>query len=465
MAVVAPFRGVRFNSDKIENLEEVLTPPYDVINEEAGAAFLEKNTYNMIQLDLRSNTSQEAGGNAERYAAARTRFHAWQEEGILVRDEQPAIYLYYIDYTHPSGRRLTRKGMISLVKLEEFSEGIIKPHEKTFDSVITERLGLMNECLAQFSQVFSIYHDSDHCVISALEKAREPEPVCSAKDQMGNTHTVWRVTDYRALAEAGRFFADKPLYIADGHHRYTTALECRRQVRTRHPDLSADSPFNYIMMYLCAAEDQGLSVLPTHRLVTFPDRLSAHDLVKKMGQGLRVEEIRGGSREILIAEVMSRMNEAEMSRSTPVFGLYHAGEDRCFMLSLKPGVLEQGHALNGQPEVLKQLDVVVLSELLISTYLGLDHQQCVRKKLISYFSDSAEALDVTVKKSVADEHITPLLFLMNPTRVQQVTDVADSGEIMPHKSTYFYPKIMTGLLINKLVAAEKIQAAESIVRA
>ena len=249
MAVVAPFRGMRFNPDKIKHLEEVMTPPYDVISEEAGAAFLERNTYNMIHLDLR-NTSQMAGGKPERYAAAGTRFHAWQNEEILVRDEQPAIYLYYIDYTHPSGRRLTRKGLISLVGLAEFSEGIVKPHEKTFEAVIAERLELMNECQAQFSQVFSIYHDSENVVISALEKAREPDPVCLARDQVGSTHTVWRVTDPQALAKASRYFADKALYIADGHHRYTTALGCRRQVMASHPGLPAGSPFNYIMMYL-----------------------------------------------------------------------------------------------------------------------------------------------------------------------------------------------------------------------
>lgn len=459
MAVVAPFRGVHFNPDKINNLEDVVTPPYDVISEAAGTAFLEKNMYNMIQLDLRSNTSPGGDGESGRYAEARTRFDAWQDDQVLIRDDQPAIYLYYIDYTHPSGRRLTRKGLISLVGLAEFSEGIVKPHEKTFAAVVAERLELMTACRAQFSQVFSLYHDRENIVISTLEQAREHEPVCSVTDHLGNVHTVWRVTDQQALAGVAGYFADKPVYIADGHHRYTTALSCRKQALTEQPDLPADSPLNFTMMYLCAAEDDGLSVLPTHRLVTFPGRLSADEVVRKMKAGLRVEELKSGSREVLIAEVLSRMNEADMAFSAPVFGLYHAGEDRCFLLRLADEDTERSKSLARLPQVLRQLDVVVFSELLVREYLDLDHQRCVREKLISYFSDPDDALDVSVKKSIADDSITPLLFLLNPTHVQQVTDVADSGEIMPHKSTYFYPKIMTGLLINKLVADEKIQGA------
>ncbi|VAW38896.1 hypothetical protein MNBD_DELTA04-1792 [hydrothermal vent metagenome] len=459
MAIVAPFRGVRFNPDKIKNLEDVVTPPYDVISEADGTAFLEKNLYNMIQLDLRNSTLHGSDSEAGRYAEARTRFDAWQDDQILIRDDRPAIYLYYIDYTHPSGRRLTRKGLISLVGLAEFSEGIVKPHEKTFATVVAERLELMKACRAQFSQVFSLYHDRENIVIKTLEQAREPEPVCSVTDHFGNVHTVWRVTDPQALAGVAGYFADKPVYIADGHHRYTTALSCRKQALAEQPDLPADSPLNFTMMYLCSAEDDGLSVLPTHRLVTFPGRLSADEVVRKMKAGLRVEELKSGSREVLIAEVLSRMNEAEMTLSAPVFGLYHAGEDRCFFLRLKDENTERSASLARLPQVLQQLDVVVFSELLIQEYLGLDHQRCVREKLISYFSDPDDAIDVSVKKSIADDNVTPLLFLLNPTRVQQVTDVADSGEIMPHKSTYFYPKIMTGLLINKLVAAEKIQGA------
>ena len=455
MAIVAPFRGVRFNPEKIRNMEEVVTPPYDVISEEEGARFLEKNAYSMIQLDLR-NTSQDSGDNIERYARARALFEAWQEEGVLIRDEQPAVYLYSITYTHPSGRKMTRKGLICLVGLAEFSEGIVKPHEKTFEAVIADRLQLMRECQAQFSKVFSMFQDKDNVVIAALEKAREPEPLCSLRDHFGNTHTLWRVTDPAALDTVGRYFADRPVYIADGHHRYTTALGCRRQELLKNPNLPPDSPYNYIMMYLCATGDEGLSVLPTHRLLRYPGTLSADRCAAILRQGLTVEEIRGATREILMAEVLARMNEWAMTSPVPVFGLYHPGEDRCFLLTLQDEC-EQYAALAAKPRVLQGLDVVILSELLFRDLLGLDHRRITTEKLLSYFSDPDEAIDVAVKRSVEDDGTTPLLFLLNPTRVSQVTDVADSGQIMPHKSTYFFPKILTGLLINKLAPGEKIR--------
>jgi uncharacterized protein (DUF1015 family) len=458
MAIVAPFRGMRFNPEKIHNLEDVVTPPYDVISEEDGAKFLKKNLYNMIQLDIRA-TAQGAEESSGKYRSAKDLFQNWQNEQVLIRDDQDAIYLYYIDYFHPSGRRMTRRGLISLVGLAEFSEGIVKPHEKTFDSVIVDRMQLMAECRAQFSKVFSIYPDSRQEVISTLEQSREEQPVCTVADHLGNTHTIWRVTDRKAIDAVARYFRDKPVYIADGHHRYTTALGCRNNALKRNPDLPADSPYNFIMMYLCSLEDEGLSVLPTHRLLNFPGSITANKVIRLTADGFSAEEIHGGSREILVAEVMSRMNEAEMSSSNPVFGLYHPGEDRCFLLTMK-GRPRQYPSLEDKPEVLRNLDVVVLSELLIQQLLGLDHKKLVNEKLLSYFSDPDEAIDVAVKRSVAEDTSTPLLFILNPTRAGQVVDVADHGEIMPHKSTYFYPKIMTGLMINKLVTGEKIYLAE-----
>lgn len=460
MALIAPLRGLRFNPDKIEKLDEVVTPPYDVISEEDGAKFLEKNVYNMIQLDLRNNPH---GGSesvdAVRYQQAKSLFDTWQDNDILIRDDKPAIYLYYIDYTHPSGRTMTRKGIISLVGLAEFSEGIVRPHEKTFDAVIIDRMRLMDECKAQFSQVFSIYNDSQNIVIETLEKARESQPVCSVKDHLHNTHTLWRVTDKEALDSVIHYFSDQPVYIADGHHRYTTALGCRDNAMAKDPNLPAESPYNYIMMYLCSTEDEGLSVLPTHRLLNYPATISADKVLELLEPGLNIEEVNGGSREVLVAEILARMNESIMTSSNPVFGLYHAGEDRSFLLTLKEKS-DTFAAIAAKPEVLRDLDVVVLSELFFNEFLDLDHMKIVREKLVSYYSDPDEAIDVAVKKSIADDQHTPLLFLLNPTRVHQVTDVADSGEIMPHKSTYFYPKIVTGLMINKLVESEKIYMPE-----
>jgi uncharacterized protein (DUF1015 family) len=455
MAVVAPFRGVRYNPGKIKNIEEVLTPPYDVINEEEGALFLRRNPYNMIQLDLR-NTGQRADRDHDRYGEARDRFADWQKEQVLIRDPEPALYLYFIEYQHPSGEVLVRKGLVGLVGLAEFSEGIVKPHEQTFSGVIEDRLELMDACGAQFSQVFSLYSDPDQKIMARLEAAREPDPVVVARDRDGNLHTLWRVSDPEVLGEVARMFTDKPLYIADGHHRYTTALACRRRALERNPDLPPESPYNYIMMYLCACEDPGLSVLPTHRLLNLPGQVSAAQAVAVVEPFFTVTELpgAGGSRESLVHSLLDRMDECAGEADRICLGMYHPGEDRAFLLTVRPEAL-QSRMIQAHSSVLRNLDVVVLSDLLLHGAFGLSHERCVQDGLVSYFSDVDAALDSAVKKSVSNTKSTPLLFFLNPTRVSQVTDVADQGEIMPHKSTFFYPKILTGLLLNKLTGEDE----------
>jgi len=450
VALIAPFRGLRYNPEKISRLEEVVTPPYDVIDERAQAAFLAGNPFNMIQLDLSKNVTAE-GMTAERYDRSRQLLEEWQRQQVLVRDGQPAIYLYYIDYQHPSGRRLTRKGLVCLTGLAEFSEGIVKPHEQVFRGVITDRLRLLDACRTQFSQVFSLYPDNRGEVMAMLEGAREPEPLGRCQDKDGCRHSLWRVSDPGVLERVRELFRDKNLYIADGHHRYNTALQMRELMAGRLGGLAADSPFNFIMMYLCAMEDPGLSVLPTHRLVRLP-ATSADELVARLAEGFEVEEIRGGAREVLTAEVLARMDELQGTRKT--FGLYHPGEDRCFLLAMRKGMMEAA-GFGEIPEELRQLDVVVLSELVLGRCLGLDHQRCEEEHLLDYFSDPDEALDKAVKESL-EQGCDSVIFLINNTLVSQVRRVSDAGLIMPHKSTYFYPKIMTGLVMNRLVEGERV---------
>lgn len=452
MAAVAPFRALRYNPEKITRLEDVITPPYDIISAEDGEKLRRKNPYSMINLDLR-NTSQDETEDDGRYQEARDRFMSWVEEEIVVRDAQPGIYLYAIDYQHPNGRVLTRKGIVCLVGLAEFSEGIVRPHEKTFAGVISDRLKLLETCEAQFSKVFSIYSDPQQEVVRTLEQAQEGQPVVQVKDAHANTHSLWRVADAAAIAKVQQFFADKPVYIADGHHRYTTALELRRRAFAANPDLPADDPRNFMMMYLCGCEDPGLSVLPTHRLVRWPGAMSADLLADKLGAEMTVTEITQSSRESLMAETFNQMDEAAAASGLPAFGVYHAGENRAFLLTSAKETLD---SMADKPEVLRSLDVVALSELLIGRCLGLSHEQCAKGRLISYLSDPDEALDAAVKESVREDGHTPLLLLLNPTKVEQVLRVADSGEIMPHKSTFFYPKILTGLLIRKLDEAAQL---------
>ena len=443
MAVVKPFRGLRYNPEKIERMEDIVTPPYDVIDEQ-GTDFYKKNPYNMIQLDLTKFAGNDV--TEERYLSAKRKFDRWQDESVLIQDQFPALYLYFIDYTLPSGKKFTRKGFVGTVGLAEFSEGIVKPHEMTFRSVTTDRLRLLDTCRAQFSQVFSFFSDEQGEVMAALEKGCPDTPLYSVEDQDGSVHRLWRITDPEIFAHVQSFFQDKSLYIADGHHRYTTALQLRELLWERGETLEVDSPFNHIIMYLCPMEDPGLTVLPTHRLVSYPEKLSVSDLIAKLRSSFHIEEIKNGSREMLVVEVIGRMDEHKSGDRT-VFGLYHPREDRCLMLTLKDGAMVNIKA--DLADALRELDVVALSELVLDRLLGLDHERCEKEDLVHYYSDPDNALDVAVKGATGTDQ-EPILFLMNNTPVFQVKKIADQNLIMPHKSTYFYPKILTGLLINKL---------------
>lgn len=451
MAVIAPFRGLRYNLAKIPNMEAVVTPPYDVIDAEAQAAFMAKNPYNMIHLDLSKNFKADELTDA-RYDQARRLFEAWQAEGVLVRDPQPAIYIYHVEYRLPSGERRTRKGLLTQVQLAEFSEGVVKPHEKTFANAISDRLRLLDTCHAQFSPIFSLYSDEEGAVLARLEAAK-PEPLCSATDHDGCVHRLWAVADPAALAAVQELFRQKALYIADGHHRYTTALQFRALMRERLGSVAPESPYNHTMMYLCPMEEPGLAVLPTHRLVRVPGRLAVDDLLARIAEAFRMEEISDGGREMLVAELFNRMADAAPNETR--FGFYHAAADRSFLLTMKEGAMERlaGH----HPAALRDLDVVALSDLIFDQFLALDKSRCVQGDLLEYYSDADEALDKAVKEAQAASDHTPLLFLMNATLVSQVRRVADEGLVMPHKSTFFYPKILTGLLLNKIVPDEAIR--------
>ncbi len=446
MAMIAPFRAVRYNPDRISRLEDVVTPPYDVIDERAQAAFLARNPYNVIQLDLSKQIYRDET-EIDPYQYSAMLFQMWLDDGVLVEDEEPAVYIYWIDYNHPSGRRLTRKGFISLVQLADFSTGVVKPHEKTFASVTDDRLRLMEATGAQFSQIFSLYSDPDATVMDALTASRPADPVCEVVDQDGCRHRLWKVSEPATIEAVQRAMADKSLYIADGHHRYTTALRLRDRERQRRGELAADDPYNQVAMYLCPMEDEGLSVLPTHRLVRVPAAVGAMDtLLARLGDCFAVQELTDGSRESLVAEALARIDEYRGEAT--ILGLYHPGDDRCFLLTLQEGCAPWQDVK--QPDALRRLDVVVLSDLVLDRLLGLSHERCEAEDLVEYFSDAGEALDVAVKEANAKETAQPVVFLMRPTGVDQVRRIADEGLYMPHKSTFFYPKILTGLVIRRL---------------
>ena len=447
MAKIKPFRGYRYNTEKAGMLEDLVTPPYDVINENAEKAYISRNRYNIIRLDITKNKPNVSGADSNRYLEPELLLNEWVKKNILIQDHEESIYCYDIDYSLPGKDRIVRRGFVCLVELREFREGIVKPHEKTFPGVINDRLELTRRCRAQFSKVFGVYSDKEKEIIAALDSA-ERVSAGSVMDADGHLHKIEKVTDPVVISKISESLKEKCIYIADGHHRYTTALSYRNELREQGL-ISEKSPENFIMMYLTPVEDSGLTILPTHRLVVAEKRFAIADFINSMKRFFTIEEIKGGSREILAAGIIDAMKEAseadDIGNEHVCLGFYFPEEDRGWVLKLASGIES---ILSDMHPSVRTLDANIVAELVLDRVLQLDISKSEKENLVSYYSDMAEIIDDSVKKSVHDHTATPLVFLMNPTRIEQVLEVCDASQVMPHKSTYFYPKIISGLVLN-----------------
>jgi uncharacterized protein (DUF1015 family) len=446
MAEIAPFRGLRYNPEKIPDLAQVVIPPYDVISPEKQKDFHERSPYNFIRLELGLPTSEDSSeDNPHTRAAAWLR--QWEYQGILVRNPKPSIYCCELDYKVGPGLEKTRKGFICALRLEEFSSGKVRPHEKTFQAIKDERLALMLACNANLSPVFGLYPDSGEKVQDTLASGKSVVPAISFTDSAGMTQRVWPVTEQSIIDEVRALMLDMPIFIADGHHRYETALNYRNVLRERYGGAKPQVSYEFIMVYLTDMNESGLTILPTHRLLR---NLGAWDCERLMEK----------AKSCFIVECFEPADQGEMRwkeaigagglRNDTTIGVYCKEAACVYVLTAKRDVVSSLLARKGLPVPLRTLDVVVLDQVVLRDLLGLSEQFLVNERNIVFSHDFAEALNA-VKSSRFDAG-----FFINHTRIEQVREVANSGLIMPHKSTFFYPKVISGLVINPLSPDEEI---------
>ena len=432
MADVSPFAGFCYNRDKIKNLAEVVTPPYDVISPEEQDAFYHRHPQNCVRLDfgkiLDTDTPEE-----NRYTRASAFFKDWREEEALVRSELPAYYISAVDFT-AAGKSFTRYGLTARVGLEPFEKKIVLPHERTFSKVKTERLELMKACRANFSPVFSIYPDTGEILADLKGIVAGRAPDSDLVDDAGHRHRMWHVSDKQACARIQSLFTDKQIFIADGHHRYETALNYRKHLSETLPGFSDAHPANWIMMYLCGMGDPGLAILPTHRVLNQVSEEDRKALVAKAADYFEVTPYDAAETTRLIADLRK-------DASRPSFGVLL--KDTAYLFRLKEGLMDR---LFGEeiPAPLRKLDVTVLTRVVFMAIMGYDEARLDDEKTISYASEDGKAVAMVAsgKGDVA--------FILNSTPIEQVQEVAQAGLVMPRKSTYFYPKVITGQVMNFL---------------
>jgi len=435
MAEILPFRGVLYDPAKAGDVTAVVAPPYDVIGPAEQAALYERHPCNIVRLEL--GREQPADGPREnRYTRAKRYLDEWLRDGVLRRDGRPAIYLYAVEYRLRSGAVRTMRGFLSLVKLEEFGTGRIFPHENTRAAAKDDRYQLLETCRSNFSPVFSLYSDPGGDIIRTLETTDVGRPRIAVEDGDGGHHRLWAVTDPTALERVVAAMKPLPLFIADGHHRYESALRYRNAQRKAHRESDA-LPSDWVLMYFSNLDDPGLTVLPTHRVLPGPLPCTVAEIRQRLAKTFMPEafpftkETEPAAR----AKFLDGLHAAQAT-DAHVMGFVVRGEPRYDLLTLN----QTGLASLG-PSARERLDVSILQQLIFRGALRLTAQD--EERLI-YVKDEEDAMAAVARGDGG------LAFLLNPPKVTEVKDIARVGDLMPHKSTYFYPKPLTGLVINTM---------------
>jgi uncharacterized protein (DUF1015 family) len=441
MANLAPFRGIRYNPNKVEELSRVVSQPYDRVRYGLQDEYYDLHPYNIVRI-IKGRELEDDALDHNVYSRASDYCHTWLDAGILLRDTEPALYVYHQTFTLANGTELTRRAFVSGLELAEFSEGIVLPHEKTLSGPKVDRLNLLRATAVNFGQIFMLYPDAENRINLLFDAAidgRPPEIDVRELFEKDVRQQMWVVTDPGVIATVVAEMASKTgLIIADGHHRYETALNYRDEMRMAHPDAPANAGFNYRMVTLVSMDDPGLTILPTHReMHSYTAKTTAQILEDAAGY-------------FDIAPMADRAAlEAALAGATPAdrrIGFY---DGAYFSLRLEDLESMARIAPDRAPEW-RSLDVSVLHELLIERVMGIDKERVAAKENVEYHRD----LDLAIAR--VDEGKAQCVFIMNPTRMVEVKACSEVGAKMPQKSTDFYPKVITGLVAMPVGVTERL---------
>jgi uncharacterized protein (DUF1015 family) len=425
MAEIRPFRGLRYDPSKAGDPAALMAPPYDVIDDEGRAALAARSPYGSIHFIL------PTGEGAAKYPEGARRFRE-QVQAVMQRDDAPSVYVYHQRFAI-DGHTHVRKGFVSLIELTRFGEGPVLAHERTLAGPKADRLELMRACQAHLELVFGMFSDPER----AWERIIDPHrgaPVLEAEfDGVG--HTLWRVDDPATLAALQAHLRPRSIYIADGHHRYETMCAFRQEL-----EAAGNPGAAFGMIYLSNLDDPGLVVLPTHRLVHDLPAVDLPAVLEAAAPWFAIEEV-------ALPTDAAGMRAALATTGPATFGLARPGAGRLHVLRLRDAFDPAAAGLGALPAALQRLDVVVLHELLLERSLGITKAMQAAKTNIYYYKSTEQALAAAAGH---DDPAVQLVCLMNATPVSDVRAVCDSGQVMPQKSTFFYPKIPNGLVFHDL---------------
>jgi uncharacterized protein (DUF1015 family) len=423
MADVQAFRALRYDLGVVGSLESVIAPPYDVIDPQQRAQLAARSPHNVVNVDL---PEAPLGGDA--YEEAARLLALWKRQGAVVRDAQPAVWALQQDYTGPDGRRLTRRGFFARVRVEEYGPGRIRPHERTHPGPKEDRLRLTRATQTNLSPIFSLYDDPAGAAWGALEPHLAGDPWGAATDADGTENRLWRIDDGAAIARVTMAMGETELLIADGHHRYETA-------RVYAEEIGGEGDHRYVLMCLVALQDPGLTIFPTHRLL---NNVKDPEVQQRLGRYLREHF------EVTPIEASELRPPDDPTASTPLtMGYIDSFHQQAYRLVLKDQAVADA-ALADYPEPYRHLDTAVLEALILKGVMGMTEDDIAHLDGLGYSRTDDEALQLVQSKDY------DCAFFLRGSPVRQVQEIAAAGVNMPPKSTFFYPKVPTGLMFNPL---------------
>lgn len=444
MVRIFPFNGIIYNKKKLKNLAKVMAPPYDVISPEYQEELYGRSDFNFIRLILGKEFASDTIYN-NRYVRASAFLQGWLRHKIMLKDDQPNIYVYEQKFK-AQGKTFSRVGFIALLRLEEMGRGKVYPHEYTYPKAKLDRLQLMRAANANFESIFTLYSDKKEKIVKTLKAFMKRQPTIEAKDELGTVHRLWRVDRLAAINKVIQEMKDKAVYIADGHHRYEAALRFRDERKKKNTKFSEEEAYNHIMMYFTPLEGTGLVVLPIHRVVLSIPFFDQQRFEEELRQYYEITVYQATKKTADATRKKLMKDLAKAGEKSHAFGLY-LGDNRFLLLALKADQSVNDLVEEDKPKVWKELDANVLHYTVFSRVLRIAHE--TEDKLV-YTQKDEEAV------KMVDDKKAQLAFLLNPVKIEQIIEIANSFEKMPHKSTFFFPKLLSGLVMFNFDHNEKI---------
>lgn len=440
---ILPFRGFRYNPDRIPNLDDVISLPYDQFKGSRDDRFHQRHPFNIAHLIMNPQTGEDSP-SWNRYTRSKALLDRWMKESVFLQDDRPGIYPYYQDFPLAGGPTLTRKGFIALGEVTDYSRGIVRPHERTMTRPKQDRLELLRSTRVDSGIIFVLYSDPEGEIEALLDEASGLHPAMTAAGPDRMSNRLWRLSDPTAIARIRRAMQDKPVIIADGHHRYEVAVEFSREAMKRRSENPAWENYRFKLFSFVRLESPAISILPIHRILRHLEGFEPSRFLQQLEMFFSIEatEVAAGVPPGKLEELLQRMRRRQTAGHVAM-GVYLPGLNRLALLTFRGERAKNLAWPADKSETWRQLDVSVLQVAILDRILNLGERELAQGNFVEYASEAREAL----LKAADGSH--QCVILLNPTPMKQVEAVVEAGDLLPQKTTHFHPKLMEGLVFAK----------------